>query len=106
MATKNEIKAEYLALHNALGTREDAIDKDLFDQQHAQIWANCDIDLKARKAELKAKATLTIDESVELRELQALFPLAPPPPLSFETYTHGLPDRVARIEEFLKGAYP
>lgn len=32
--------------------------------------------------------------------------LLPEPPLSFETFTHGLPDKVSRIEEFLKRAYP
>ncbi len=50
----DKINAKYLALHNALGTKKDAVDKDLFDQQHRQIWNDWETELKAKlsKSEL------------------------------------------------------
>jgi hypothetical protein len=79
MKTKDEIDAVYLAQHNALGSRKDAEDKDLFDQQHAQIWADCDAVLQDRKIELQAKVELTPEEEQELAKLEALFPTPRPP---------------------------
>lgn len=69
-----QIQAKYLAHHDALGSRKDAINKELFDTQHAQIWANCDADLRARKAELKTRESLTDEERIELAELEVMFP--------------------------------
>ncbi|KKK78083.1 hypothetical protein LCGC14_2847150 [marine sediment metagenome] len=67
--SREEILVRYLAQHNALSTRKDAPDKALFDQQHRQIWADCDAELKARYGELKGKTALTTEEQTELREL-------------------------------------
>lgn len=49
-----DVKAKYLVSHNNLGKRKDATDKKLFDQQHRQIWSDCDAELKAKfsKSEL------------------------------------------------------
>jgi len=69
-----EIKVKYLALHNALGTRNDAKDKELFDQQHRQVWANCDTELKARKIEMEKSINLKPVEAQELKELGFMFP--------------------------------
>lgn len=83
-----EIKQKYLALHNALGSQKDAEDKELFDQQHRQVWADCDTELKARKAELEAMASLTPEQERELAELEAMFPtpveVTPPRDLAAE----------------------
>ncbi|MBA7573639.1 hypothetical protein ES708_15437 [subsurface metagenome] len=73
------IKHIYLAQHNALGSRKEAEDKELFDQQHRQVWIDCDTELKARKAELEAKETITLKESAELAELESMFPSPPLP---------------------------
>jgi len=70
-----EIKQKSLALHDALGSQKDAEDKDEFDRQHREIWANCDAELQARKSELKVKGTLSDDERLELGELQDEFSL-------------------------------
>lgn len=72
MNTK-EIKAKYLVQHNALGQQKDAPDKTLFDQQHHQIWADCDTELLARKAELLIKAVKTTDETKEVEALKREF---------------------------------
>ena len=72
--TKKEIETKYLFLHDALGSRKDTDNKELFDQQHAEVWHNCDIELQARMDELKAKATKTKDEDAELAELIVVFP--------------------------------
>ena len=74
---KQEILNKYLNLHNALGSRRDAQDKDEFDRQHREIWGKCDIELQQRKAELEAKGTLSNDERAELAELNEMFPPEP-----------------------------
>lgn len=68
-----EIRQKYLALHNALGSRKDAEDKDEFDRQHRQIWHDCDVELQQRKAELEAKGALTDEEKLELAEFEEMF---------------------------------
>ena len=73
---KNEIQAKYLDLHNALGSLKDATDKVLFNQQHTQIWADCESKLQARKTELEAKSTLSDIENIELKELRVMFPIS------------------------------
>ena len=75
----NEINAKYLVLHDALGTRKDAKDKELFDQEHRQVWHDCDLELQARKAELVSSGELAPEEMEELRVLESLFPPEPPP---------------------------
>ncbi|KKL64061.1 hypothetical protein LCGC14_2168800 [marine sediment metagenome] len=50
------------------------MDKEFFDQNHRQIWHNCDVELEARKVGLIAKTTLTKDEVIELRELKIELP--------------------------------
>lgn len=105
----SEIQAKYLALHNALGSRETAADKELFDQQHSQIWADCDQELMARKTELELKETLTADELFELSELKHMFPtVIQPEPIIFEPLnpTLGVEHRLAHVEEFLSQLYP
>lgn len=74
MSAKDKINAKYLALHDALGSRRDAPDKELFDQQHRQVWADCDIELRARKVKLEAQTTLTPTEKQEFDELESIFP--------------------------------
>jgi len=74
-----EIKKKYLEIHNALGARKDAKDAELFDVEHGQVWADCDVELKARKDELVVKIILTEDEVVELRYLKMEFPDPLPP---------------------------
>lgn len=69
-----EIRQKYLALHDALGSRKDAEDKDEFDRQHREIWNNCDEELQERKVELEAKDTLAADQQQELDELEDIFP--------------------------------
>ena len=69
-----EIRQKYLALHDALGSRRDAKDKELFDQKHRQIWRECDVELQQRKTELEAMETLHNAEKEELAELEAMFP--------------------------------
>lgn len=64
-----EILAKYLALHDALGRQQDAADKEAFDNQHREIWDNCDLELSERQAELEAKTALTDEESRELVEV-------------------------------------
>lgn len=106
--TKDEIQAKYLALHNALGSRKDAEDKELFDQQHRQIWAACDIELKARKVELEAKETLSLKEQQELKELEVMLPTpipVEPSPVFNPPPGTGIPEKVKYIEDFLKGLY-
>lgn len=95
--TKQEIEQKYLVLHDALGTRKEAEDKELFDQQHRQIWADCDTELKARKAELEAKETLTLEEQKELAELEELFPTIPEPTPPLSTHP-------ARLDNINPGA--
>ena len=77
---KNEIQQKYLELHNALGSRKDAVNKVLFDQQHRQIWADCDVELKARKKELESMTSLFDEQRLELSELISIFPEPSPPP--------------------------
>lgn len=107
--TKDEIQAKYLALHDALGSREDTIDKDLFDQQHRQIWHDCDLELQARKAELEAKETLTPEEQQELSELEAMYPTPTPYEPTIFTPKNpelGVAHRLSHVENFLKNLYP
>ena len=99
MATRDEIQAKYLALHNALGTRKDAKDKELFDRQHAEIWRNCDIELKARKAELEAKETLTEAEKAELAELEFLFPKPVSPARDLATEIDEIKAKIADYDD-------
>ena len=66
---RQEITQKYLTLHNALGSRKDAEDKEEFDRQHREIWRNCDEEIQERKVELEARDTLTADEQQELSEL-------------------------------------
>ncbi len=47
------------------------LDEDEFNYEHQDIWANCDIELKARKEELEAKPNPTMDEEDEVDELRA-----------------------------------
>lgn len=72
MPTEDKINAKYLALHNALGTRKDALDAEAFDIAHGKIWADCDVELKTRKEKLKAKSSRTDDENKELSTLKSL----------------------------------
>lgn len=107
--TKQQILAQYLALHDALGSREDASDKNLFDQQHAQIWLDCDIALQTRKAYLEAQEPLTPQEQQELAELKALFPtLIQIEPIIFlpENPALGVEHRLSHVEQFLADLYP
>lgn len=107
--TKNEIHAYYLALHDALGSPEDALDKELFDQQHRQIWHDCDVALCERKSYLQLQETLTPEQLQELTELLSMFPPpAPtePPPIFTPLPTTGLPEKVTHIEDFLSNLYP
>lgn len=107
--TKDEIQAKYLALHNALGSREDAEDKDFFDQQHRQVWRDCDFELKTRKAGLEAQETLTAKEQKELTELENMFPTPIPyEPIIFIPINpvHGVEHRLSHVEDFLKNLYP
>ena len=69
---KDQIQQHYLSKHNALGTRKKARNKELFDQRHRQIWADCDTELKARKAELEALPSLNAEQAQELKELREL----------------------------------
>ncbi|MBA7688263.1 hypothetical protein ES703_96742 [subsurface metagenome] len=71
---KDEILKRYLALHDALGAQKDAPDKDKFDREHREIWTECDLELKERKAELEAKRALTDDERLELAALEEMLP--------------------------------
>lgn len=68
-----EILEKYRAQHDALGAQKDAPDKEAFDIAHRQIWADCDQELKARKVELKAKASLSEAEGQSLDELNSRF---------------------------------
>lgn len=97
MSTKNEIKAKYLALHDALGARKDAADKELFDQQHRQVWTDCDTELKARRAELAALASHSDVEKQELRELEDMFP-TPVPSRNLAAEIDELKAKVAQLE--------
>lgn len=107
--TKDEIQQFYLALHNALGSRKDAQDKELFDQQHSQVWRDCDVALADRKASLEEKETLTPQEQQELAELESIFPTPipiEPLPIFTPLTDTGIPDKVAHIENFLANLYP
>ena len=72
--TKDEIQQYYLAQHDALGSREEAEDKELFNQQHRQVWADCDTKLEARKLDLESQTLLTDADKVELKELGRMSP--------------------------------
>ena len=76
--TKREIEDKYMLLHNALGRQKDAPDRELFDQKHRKIWADCNIELKQRKDELLNKPELSPEEKAELSELEDMFPRAVP----------------------------
>jgi hypothetical protein len=95
---KSEIEAKYLGLHDALGAREDAADKALFDQQHRQVWANCNTELGARKAELEKSVNLKPDEVQELRELEFMFPKPSPPARNLAAELDALTARVKKLE--------
>ena len=71
---KQEIQAKHLVLHDALGSRKEAVDKELFDQQHRKVWTDCDVELRVRKSELEAKSSLTSNEAKEVGELRMMFP--------------------------------
>lgn len=73
-------KAKYLALHNALGSRKDADDKELFDQQHGKVWHDYDIEFQERKAKLLTKPNPTANELVELAKLESMYPTPSPEP--------------------------
>lgn len=97
MSTKYEIEAKYLTIHKALGTRKDAVDKDLFDQQHQQVWRDCETELKVRKVGLQAKPTLLKDEQVELSELKMQFPDPRPAPRDLAAEIDDLKQKVKDI---------
>lgn len=101
MKTKAEIQAKYLAEHDTLGTRKDAADKELFDQQHRQIWIDCDIELEARFVELAIKPTLSKAETLELSELEVLFPKPSPPPVDLVAKLDAALARIAELERRL-----
>ena len=94
----NEIRKKYLDRHNALGTRKDAIDKELFDQQHRQVWQDCDVELEARKTELVAKTILNGTEELELRQLRIEFPDPSPPVRNLLAEIDVLKAKVAGLE--------
>ena len=105
---KDEIQTKYLALHDALGPRKDAEDKTLFDQQHGQIWADCDTELWDRMIKLEAKQTLTLVEQQELAAIKRLLPTSTPiaPPLVFEPPAGTeMAEKVDYIERFLATLY-
>ena len=77
---KETINQKYLELHNALGKRKDAEDKEAFDIAHRKVWADCNTELKARKVELEMQG---VDGS-ELKELQIMFPKPDPPRRNLE----------------------
>ena len=97
MMIKSEIQVKYLAQHDALGSRKDAIDKELFDQQHAQVWADCNAELKARKDALKAKASLSSKEKAELSELTMMFPEPTPPVRDLAKEIDELTEKVKKL---------
>jgi len=65
-----EILDKHLARHATLGFRKDAQDKDEFDQEHRQIWNECDQELRERLTELQAEEHLTPELEQELTDLQ------------------------------------
>ena len=98
MSTKEQIETKHLGLHDALGTRKKATDKDLFDQKHRQVWTDCNTELKTRALELEGKTWLTATEDLELRELHRMFP-KPPPPSVIETKLADIERRLKLMEE-------
>lgn len=92
---KQEIQQKYLELHNALGTPKDAKDKEAFDTVHRKIWADCDVELKARKTELEARGL----DSVELRELREMYPEPPPPSRNLIKEIDELKVEIAKLKE-------
>lgn len=109
MMTTDEIQAKYLAIHDALGSRQDAEDKELFDLLHQATWNDCDAELRTRKAQLEAIETLTTEEQSELTDLQFMFPT----PIEVEPIiftplnpTQGIEHRLTHVEEFLSQLYP
>ena len=100
--TKIEILAKYLALHDALGSRKDTEDKEFFDQKHRQIWYDCDVELELRKAELLAKSKPTIEEQVELQDLQMMFPEPTPPRRDLAKELDELIAKVTELEKKVK----
>jgi len=99
MGTKTEIQTRYLEQHDALGTRKDADDKELFDQQHAQVWRDCDVELEQRKDKLKAKPVLAKDEQIELSELTMMFPEPSPPTRNLAAEIDELKIKVAKLKK-------
>lgn len=97
-----EIKAKYLAQHDALGICRDAEGKELFDQQHRQVWYNCDAELQQRRAELDAKASLLKDEETELSELTMMFPEPIPPSRDLAKEIDELIKRIKELEGKVK----
>jgi hypothetical protein len=69
-----EIKSQYLKLHDELGIRKDATNKSQYDIDHTKIWTDMDEELKVRKAELKNIKAPTMDEQSELKDLLIRFP--------------------------------
>jgi len=64
--TSEEIKRKYLAHHDALGKRKDALDKEKFDIAHRAVWAACNIKLNERLEKLQMAAKeRTPDETEE-----------------------------------------
>lgn len=109
MTTKSEIQATYLAQHDALGSREDAEDKGLFDQQHRQIWRDCDADLIDRKVQLEVMGTSTPEEQQELLELEHMFPTpieVEPTIFTPKNPALGIEHRLTHVEDFLHQLYP
>lgn len=66
---KNEINAKYLVKHDALGKQKEAPDKEAFDVAHRKIWSDCKVELTARRDELQANLTPTVEEAEELKVL-------------------------------------
>lgn len=50
------------------------LDENEFIYEHQNIWYQCDVELLARKDELKAKPILSMDEEQEKQELSSMFP--------------------------------
>jgi hypothetical protein len=101
MSTKDEILQDYSARHDALGPCKDAQDRDAFDAQHCQLWADCDAALNARKVELQEKPSPTQAEAAELAQLDFMFsdpPASGGPPRDLAAEIDALDARVAALE--------
>ena len=95
---KTEILENYLTMHNALGTRKDALDKDEFDGKHSKIWTDYDVELTARKEELRAKSVPSKVEREELSELKVMLPDPSPPSRDLAAEITMLTERIKLLE--------